>query len=154
MMNKVLMLSALLLSSTGFADIVENSGLPEATANLPVSPEFLDFLVASFNGAKGATVFGAAAITIQVIIKALDQPFSNYFFGKRSGLNKLLIISGLTFAVTPIGLIAGAGLSVSAALLHTSTLASFMVFLNQLYKQASEAKAQKDLAKTIDSLPK
>lgn len=146
---------ALLASSNiALGAIVENSGLTEAQAALPVSPEFLDFLVASFNGAKGASVFGAAAIMIQLILKALDQPFSKHWFGNKSGLNKLLIISALTFAVTPLGLVSGAGLSIGAALLHSSTLASFMVFLNQLYKQASEAKAEKELAKKMNSLPK
>lgn len=133
--------------------IVENSGLTEAQAALPVSPEFLDFLVASFNGMKGASVFGAAAIMIQLIIKALDQPFSKHWFGNKSGFNKLLIISGLTFAVTPLGLISGAGLSIGAALMHSTTLASFMVFLNQLYKQAMEEKAKKALAKQMNKLP-
>ncbi len=149
-----LVLSACLLSGIGLGAIVENSGLPEATASLPVTPEFLDYLIASFNGIKGASVFGAAALIVQLILKALDQPFSKHWFGNKSGLSKLLIISGLTFAVTPLGLISGAGLSFGAAMLHSSTLASFMVFLNQLYKQAMEAKAKKALDKQINSLPK
>lgn len=137
-----------------FVSFIAYADTPATMPDLPVSPDFLDFLVASFNGIKGASIFGAAAIMIQLIIKALDQPFANHFFGKRSGLNKLLIVSGLTFAVTPIGLISGAGLTVSAALVHSSTLASFMVFLNQLYKQAVEQKASADLKKQLDRIPK
>lgn len=156
-MSKImLIILGLVLFSSGIAigAIVENSGLLEAQNALPVSPEFLDFLVASFNGIKGASIFGASAIAIQLIVKALDQPFSRHWFGNKSGLSKLLIISGLTFAVTPLGLISGAGLSFGAAMLHSSTLASFMVFLNQLYKQVTEAKTKKALDKKLDTLPK
>jgi len=140
-------LSTLLLSSCGvaFGSILQNTGLPEAQKALPVSPEFIDFLIASFNGMKGAGVIGGAAILIQLIVKALDQPFSDHFFGKRSGFNKLLIVSALTLALTPLGLVQGAGLSIGAALLHSTTLASFMVFLNQLYKQGMIAKAKREL---------
>lgn len=154
MIKVALVLSALVSSGIALGAIVQNSGLPEASASLPVSPEFIDYLVASFNGIKGASTLGAAALIVQVILKALDQPFAKHWFGHKSGFSKLLIVSGLTFAITPIGLITGAGLSVSAALLHSTTLASFMVFLNQLYTQAKEAKAQKELDKKIDSLPK
>lgn len=156
MRKTVWALSTLVLLSSGIAigAIVENSGLPEAQAALPVSPEFLDYLVASFNGIKGASIFGAAALVVQLILKALDQPFSKHWFGNKSGLSKLLIISGLTFAVTPLGLISGAGLSVGAALMHSTTLASFMVFLNQLYRQAMEAKAKKALDAKLDTTAK
>jgi hypothetical protein len=156
MIKWVLVLVSMLVSSFALGAIVENSGLPEATAALPVTPEFLDFLVASFNGIKGASIFGAAALMVQLLIKVMDQPFSNHFFGNRSGLNKILIVSALTFAVTPLGLVSGAGLSIGAALVHSSTLASLMVFLNQLYRQAMEAKAakaKKDLAKKIEPQP-
>lgn len=110
---------------------------------LPVTPDFLDYLVASFNGIKGASVFGGAAIMIQLILKALDQPFAKHFFSNRSGLNKLLIVSALTLAITPLGLITGACLTIPAALVHSSTLTAFMVFLNQLYQQAQKQKEGK-----------
>lgn len=154
MIKLALVLSALVSSSIALGAIVQNTGLPEATAALPVSPEFIDYLIASFNGIKGASTLGAAALIVQLILKALDQDFAKHWFGKKTGFSKLLIVSGLTLAVTPLGLITGAGLSVGAALMHSTTLASFMVFLNQLYTQAKEAKAQKELAKKIDTLPK
>lgn len=110
--------------------------------DLPVTPDFLDYLVKSMNGIKGAGTIGAAAIMIQLIIKALDQPFAKHFFSNRSGLNKILIVSALTLAVTPLGLVTGAGLTIPAALVHSSTLTAFMVFLNQIYQQAQKAKVK------------
>lgn len=139
----VLGLVSVFFSAIVLGEVVE-PGLADAAAlNLQVTPDFLEYLVASFNGIKGASVFGGAAIVVQLIIRALDQPFSKHFFGNTSGLNKLLIVSALTFAVTPIGLISGAGLSLGAALMHSSTLTTFMVFLNQLYQQAQKAKEEK-----------
>lgn len=127
-----------------------------------VTADFLTFLIASMNGLPGAGVMGGAAILVQVLLKALDQPFANQFFSKRSGLEKILIVAGLTFAVTPIGLVTGAGLPIGAALLHSSTLTAFMVFLNQIYQQAARARAIKlpDVgpnvvaAVTAEALPK
>jgi len=143
---KFLIYSLVLLgSSIALGQEANPHQLASATADLGATPDFLDFLVASFNGIKGASVFGAAAIMVQLLIKAIDQPFAKRFFSNSSGLNKMLIVTGLTFAVTPLGLISGAGLGISAALVHSSTLTAFMVFLNQLYQQAQQAKSDKAL---------
>jgi hypothetical protein len=89
--------------------------------------------MASFNGTKGATVFGIAGFAIQLSIHILDRPVAKRFFSHQTRLDRLLIVSALTFAVTPLGLVSAAGISLSAALIHTSTLTAFMVFLNQIH---------------------
>lgn len=109
---------------------------------MEVTPEFLEFLLASMNGLQGAGVLGGSLIVVQILIRALDQPFANRFFSKRSGWQKLAIVAGLTFLVTPLGLVA-TGLPIGAALLHTSTLTAFQVLINQIYAQAKKAKADK-----------
>lgn len=152
MKKSVLILSSFVLVSSTIAFGVEADPhhLAHATEGLGATPDFLDFLVASFNGIRGAGIFGAAAIMIQLLIKAIDQPFAKKFFSNSSGLNKMLIVTGLTFAVTPIGLVSGAGLGLGAALLHSSTLTTFMVFLNQLYQHAVADKARKAELKALN----
>jgi len=105
-----------------------------------LDPSFIEFLKVSFNGLKGAGVLGGSAIVVQIIIKALAQPFAGCFFERLTGFNKLLVVSALTMLVTPIGLMSGAGLSLGASLLHSSSLTSFMVFIHELYKHYGEQK--------------
>jgi hypothetical protein len=105
-----------------------------------VTPDFLNFLIASLNGLPGAGVLGGAAIVVQLLLRAMSQPFAGAFFAKRSGLEKIAIVAALTFAVTPLGLMAGAGLSAGAAFTHSATLTAFMVFLNQIAQQATKAR--------------
>lgn len=104
-----------------------------AIAGGEVSPEFLQYLLVVMPEIQQAGVLGGSALIVQLIIKALDQPFAKRFFSGTTGLTKLLIVSGLTLAVTPIGLLSS-GVTLGAALWHSTTLAALMVFLNQLYQ--------------------
>lgn len=124
-----LALSALLFSTIGLAEI---------DLSKEVTPDFLEYLLKSLGGIHGASALGAAGIVVQILIKALDQPFANRFFSGMNGFGKIALVSALTFTAAPLGLMAGAGLTFSAAMVHSSTLAAFMVFINQLYKQAKE----------------
>lgn len=137
----VAFLLALIISEIGIAS--ETVTIETESGPMILTPDFLAYLIASFNGLPGAGVLGGSVILVQVIIRALNQPFANHFFSKLSGWQKLAIVAGLTFAVTPLGLIS-TGLPIGAALVHTSTLTAFQVLLNQIYLQAVKAKQAKN----------
>lgn len=130
-----------------YLDVVAGpSPSPNVAGYEVISPDFLIYLVQSFNGWKGAGIFGGAAIIVQVLIKVMDQPFANRYFSNKSGLTKLGIVAGLTFAITPLGLMSAAGLSVGAALVHSASLTAFTVLVNQIY---SQYKTDKDKGKEV-----
>lgn len=111
---------------------------------LASSPDFLQYLMDSFNGLEGASVFASSAVAIQVLLRVLDNPVVAEFF-KRKKISRLTLIAALTFMITPIGLMNGAGLTLGAALVHSSTLMAFIAFLNQAvaeYQLAMESRSK------------
>lgn len=93
-------------------------------------PDFLQYLLDSFNGLEGASVFASSGVAIQVLLRILENPKVAEFF-KRKNISRITLIAALTFMITPIGLMQGAGLTLGAALVHSSTLMAFIAFLNQ-----------------------
>lgn len=116
--------------------IVKAEGEGEAV-EVPVDPNlsFLQLLLKSIGDMKGATTLAIIAIVIQLLIKLLDLPLVGSWFSGTKGKTKLMIVTGLTFALAPITLVSSLGLDWGAALTHSTTLAAFMVFVNQIFVQ-------------------
>lgn len=104
---------------------------------LAPGPHFIQYLADSFNGVEGASILASAGLLIQALLRSLDNPIVQRFLAARK-ISRTTLIASLTFLITPIGLISGAGLSVGAALVHSSTLLAFIVFLNQAAAEYSE----------------
>ncbi len=105
-----------------------------AQESVPTDPGQWDTFFNSIGGAKGAGVMAAVVALIQVILQLLKSPL-----GSLAGPYKLLLVTGMTLLLGVAGLRVE-GFDWQSALIHSSTLASFQVFLNQIWKQMLEAK--------------
>lgn len=103
--------------------------------------DFLKLLLDSLGGMKGASTLAIVGIVVQLLIKLVDLPLLGSLFSGSKGWVKLVIVSGLTFALAPITLVQTQGLTWGAALVHSATLTAFMVFANQVYQHFAPAKA-------------
>jgi hypothetical protein len=108
---------------------------------VPVSSneDFIGLLLQSLGGLKGASSLAIAGIVVQLLMKFVGTPWADKLFAN-AGPWKLIIVALLSYLSGVVGLMASAGLSFGAAALHSSVLAAFMVFLNQVYKQFIEKK--------------
>lgn len=114
------------LNSFAFAQDVS---IPEVT-----NDAFVQMLLASMGGFKGATALVIVGIAIKILIAFLGTPLFGSIFKKVTGQIKLLIVSGLSIiagVITQMSL----GVTFTAALLQGASLATILVFLNQVYKQ-------------------
>lgn len=108
--------------------------------------DFLNLLVHSIGGMRGASTLAIVGIVIKLLLVALDLPITTKLVGSKfkdwsSGL-KLTVVLGLTMVGGVVSLMAPpVGLSLGAALVHSSTLSAFVVLSNQLYKHYFEKKA-------------
>lgn len=102
--------------------------------------EFIKLLLESMGGLKGASTLAIVGIVVQLLIKALNLPIVGKLFSESSGKVKLVIVSGLTLIGGVVGLMTVEGLTVGAALIHSTTLAAFMVFANQIYQHFAPEK--------------
>jgi enamine deaminase RidA (YjgF/YER057c/UK114 family) len=100
----------------------------------PTGEELLKFLQ-SIGGLKGAGSLAIAVVAVQGLIL-----FFRSSFAKFSGASQLLIVNGLSLVAGVIALKAS-GVELSAALLHSQTIAAVQVFLHQVVKQVSKPKA-------------
>lgn len=94
--------------------------------------EFLKYLIDSLGGLKGASSLVIAGAVVQALIKAMSLPAVGKWFKETQGHIKLLIVTGLTLVSGVIGLMTAGGLTLGAALVHSTTLAALMVFANQV----------------------
>lgn len=107
--------------------------------------DFLNLLMQSLGGIKGASALAIAGIVVKLLLKALDLPLVAGLMGKAfkdwaSGL-KLTVVLALSYVAGVIGLmVPPTSLSLGAALVHSSTLAAFVVLSNQVYKHWIEKK--------------
>lgn len=102
--------------------------------SVPTDPGQWDTFLNSIGGLRGAGVMGAVVGLIQVLLLVLKSPV-----GALAGPYKLLLVTALTLLLGVAGLRVE-GFDWQSALIHSSTLASFQVFLNQIWKQILEAK--------------
>ena len=108
---------------------------------LPGDPtvDFLKELLASIGGLKGASALTIAAVAIKLLLQLLNLPFVASLLGSKfkewNGGVKLVVVLGLSYVGGVLALmLPPTSLSVGAALVHSTTLASFMVFTNQIYQ--------------------
>lgn len=114
------------------------TGSPLIDAN---TTEFLKYLIDSLGGLKGASALAIAGVVVQALIKLMNLPITNKWFSEAEGWLKLTIVSGLTLVSGVIGLMTVGGLSIGAALVHSTTLAALMVFGNQIIQHFFPPKA-------------
>lgn len=105
---------------------------------IPVA-DFLQALLASLGGFKGASALAAAGLVVQLLLKLLKTDLMGKLFLKVDGIWKLVIIMTLTYASGVLSLMLQ-GVDVGAALIHSTTLASLMVLGNQLYQHFTAKK--------------
>lgn len=99
----------------------------------PSAQELMNFL-AALGGIKGASSLAIAALAVQGLMLLFRSSVGNFI-----GKYKLLTVLGLSL-VSGILALKLNGVDIGAALVHSTTMASFQVFLNQLYKQFFEKK--------------
>ncbi len=129
---KKIILSLLLFSTLASAD---DAGVPVQVILDPVTNEaFLKLLLESIGGMKGAGALGLAFIVSKLLIALFKTKFVDGFFNKIDGAWKLTVVLVLSLASGVLGL-SVAGVPIAAALIHSATLSSFMVLVNQIYKQ-------------------
>lgn len=96
--------------------------------------DFLGLLFQSLGGAKGATALSGAFLLSKLIMAFFGTSWSEKIFSN-AGPMKLTLASGLNVVIGVLGLMTTSGLSLSAALVHSSVLAMGSVFVNQIYKE-------------------
>lgn len=96
----------------------------------------ITMLVNSLGGELGVRAIGASGTIVQILIRVLQSKGSDRFFYRQKPWVRLALVSVLTFAVTPLSLMAIPGIPLSAALMHSATLNAFMVFLDQILKHS------------------
>ena len=124
-------LFAMVFSAVAFAQEV----LPEVATQ-----DFITFLVQSLGGIKGVSTLALVGIVVQILVMFLKTPLFGQIFKNVSGPIKLLIVSALSLIGGVSALMSVEGLTIGAALIHSSTLTAFTVLLHQVYKQFIEKK--------------
>lgn len=100
----------------------------------PDTSEIMAFF-AQLGGLKGASALVIAGIVVQGLMLAVRS-----FLGDLIGQYKLLLVLGLSLVSGVVALMVS-GVPLGAALVHSTTLAAFSVFFNQIYKQFFEKKS-------------
>ena len=121
-MALMLMLSALALAS----DVVP----------IP-NEEYIKLLIESLGGLKGATALGIAGIVVKVLLATFNSELLGKQMDKLTGKYKLLLVTLLSLVGGIVALVS-TGMPVLTALVHSSILPMFAVFVNQVYKQFVE----------------
>lgn len=133
-----------LLGLSGFAYAQEIT-IPEVT-----NDQFIQLLLASLGGTKGASALAIVGIAVKLLIHFMGTPLAGKIFKKFSGAMKLLVVAALTVVSTIVTQMS-LGVSFTAALLQGSTLTAILVLSNQIYKQFFE---KSDPAVSVSNIPK
>jgi len=101
-----------------------------------VEQDSIQYLIKSLGGDLGIKAIGISGALIQILLRVLQSKSADNFFYRQKPWVRLGLVSALTFAITPLGLMAVPGIPLASALMHTATLNAFMVFLDQILKHA------------------
>jgi hypothetical protein len=143
-MKKLLACLAFIVPALVLAQVAA-TGSPVIPVVPVVDPnlDFLQLLLKSLGGLKGAGLLASVGVVVQVLLKFLDLPLAEKLFGKAfsdwDAHIKLCVVTLLTLLGGVVTLMTQSGLSLVAALVHSSTLTMAMVFGNevvQAYKAA------------------
>lgn len=133
-MKLLLIFSVLMLPIFGLAQEVIQ---PVVDLAQPLQiQDFLQLLISSMGGVKGASSLAIVGVVIQCLMGFIRLSFSDKFFGK---INKMVVIYGLSVVGGVIALMSQ-GISLQAALIHANSLAAYQVFLHQAIKQYADKK--------------
>jgi hypothetical protein len=114
----------------------------QGNAKVCEDKDLLAHLLLSMGGLKGASALAIAFVISKFLLLFLLSPlFSNIFPSLLKGGVKLLVALGLNVVVGVLGLLV-AEVPLSAAIVHSSTLAAFSLLGNQAYKQWLTKKGQ------------
>lgn len=113
--------------------------------------DFITLLIQSLNGLKGAGALGAAAVLVQLVLAFAKTPLAGMFFEKLPSGLKLVTVTGLSVLAGVVALLVS-GVTLGAALVHSSTLAAFTVFAHQVYKHFFQKKLE--APKVVEEKPK
>lgn len=114
--------------------VIAQEAVPAVT-----NEQFLLFLAASIGGIGGLKTLGIVQVAAQVFMKFLGTPWADSLT-KKNGAIKITIYLVFVIVAGVAGLMLKDGLTIGAALLHSTTLAAFGVLANQLWKQYFEKK--------------
>ena len=130
-----------------WAQDVAGPVVPTVTVPPVVDPtqDFIQLLLNSIGGMKGASTLAIVAVVIKILLKLLDVPYVADLMGKKfsdwSGGLKLTLVLGLSYVGGVVALmLPPTSLTIGAALVHSTTLAAFLVLTNQIYKHYIEKK--------------
>jgi hypothetical protein len=116
----------------------------ETAAAVPQDVSMIDFitlLIQSLNGLKGAGALAAAGVLVQLVLAFAKTPLAGLFFQKLPSGMKLVAVTGLSVVAGVVALLVS-GVTLGAALVHSSTLAAFTVFAHQVYKHFFQKKLE------------
>lgn len=105
------------------------SALAQTPDTVPKDSSQWAIFLESIGGPKGAGIMGAIVTAIQILLRLLNSPF-----GYLAGPYKLVLVTGLTLFLGITGLRIE-GFDWQSAIMHSTTLSAFQVFLYELYKQ-------------------
>lgn len=98
---------------------------------------FIQFLIASLGGLKGAGAVSIAYAAAQILMRLLNTPL-----GQTLGIYRLLCWNAVALAAGVLGLMVS-GVPLLPALLHAQTMAMAGVFIDQIFKQVRKVRDEK-----------
>ncbi len=105
-----------------------------------VPTDSIKLMLKSLGGDLGIKAIGASGALIQLLVRFLKSKQADQFFQRQEPWVRLAIVSGLTFAITPVSLMTLGGLPLAGALLHATSLNAFLVFLDQILQKSGGKK--------------
>lgn len=137
-MRKLIYLFILIFSVFAFAEAGDPTVIPPDPTAAPTAEELKTFF-AAIGGWASLGTMGFVMIAVQAVLFFLRSKFANFIFEDMAGWVKFLVVSFLSLVSCVLALKLGpANLSWAEALLHSSTLTSFQVYLHQGMKQLGQ----------------
>ena len=102
------------------------------------SSAFFELLIKSLGGLKGASTLAIVGIVVKLLVAFANSELFGKVFKNLTGAWKITIILFLSLVGGVVSLMTVNGLEFAAALVHSTTMGSFLVLTNQLYKQFFE----------------
>lgn len=134
-LSALFMLVLMLVCSVAFG---QESPLP------PVLPDdqFVMLLFQSLGGLPGMSALAIAGVATQLVAKFLNTQLMSKVWQQIPGIWKIVSVLSLTLVGGVLGMMSQ-GVSLGAALVHSTTLSALMVLANQIYQHMTEPKAPK-----------
>jgi len=140
--NFLILIMTFLFGASAFGQDITPVVIPPAT---DPTMDFMKLLIESMGGIQGANNLVIAAIVIKLLLNLLNLPFVENLIGSNfkdwSGGLKLTVVLGLSYIAGLLALmLPPTNLPLGAALVHSSALSMFVIFLNQLYQHFFQKK--------------